>query len=80
MCIGTVPAEEIRTTFATCSTAFILLLGDIVTSVLCVTNNVGLKGCTNLPLEVDSTELQVDSVFLDLPVLPENTDSETSIG
>lgn len=44
MWIGIVPAEEIRTTFATCSTAFILLLGDIVTSVHLVTIDVGLKG------------------------------------
>jgi hypothetical protein len=27
---------------------------------------------------VDSTELQVDSVFLDRPVRPENTDSDTT--
>lgn len=48
-----------------------------MTSVLCVTNEVGLKGWTTLPLVVDSTELQVESVFVDLPVRPENTDSDT---
>jgi hypothetical protein len=48
-----------------------------VISVLCVTNDVGLKDWTILPLVVDSTELQVDSVFRDRPVRPENTDSDT---
>jgi hypothetical protein len=71
------PAEEMRTTVATCSIALTLSLGDIVASVLCVINDVGLKGWTILPLLVDSTELHVDSVFLDRPVRPENTDSDT---
>jgi hypothetical protein len=44
MCIGMVPAEEMRTTVASCSTALTPLSGDIVSSVLCVTNDVGLKG------------------------------------
>jgi len=78
-CTGIVPAEEIRTTVASCSTALTLSRGEIVTSVLCVTNEFGLKGCTILPLVVDSTELQVDSVFVDRPVRPENTDSDTAL-
>ncbi len=67
-----------RTTLASCSTALILLLGDTVTSEFCVTNDSRLKGWTILPLAVDSTELHVDSVFLERPVRPENTDSDTS--
>ena len=73
-----VPAEEMRTTLASCSTALTLLLGDTVTSALCVTNDLGLKGWTVLPLAVESTELHVDSVFLERPVRPENTDSDTA--
>jgi hypothetical protein len=73
-----VPAEEMRTTLASCSTALTLLLGDTVRSALCVTNDSRLKGWTFLPLAVDSTELQVDSVFLERPVRPENTDSDTA--
>lgn len=73
-----VPAEEMRTTLASCSTALKLLLGDTVISALCVINDFELKGWTVLPLAVDSTELQVDSVFLERPVRPENTDSDTA--
>lgn len=72
------PAEEMRTTVASCSTAWTLSRGETVTSVLCVTNEVGLKGWTILLLVVDSTELQVDSVFLDRLVRLENTDSDTA--
>ena len=75
--MGIVPADEIRTIVASCSTALTLSRGETVISVLCVTNDVGLKGWTILPLAVDSTELQVDSVFRDRPVRPENTDSDT---
>jgi hypothetical protein len=73
-----VPAEEMRTTLASCSTALTLLLGDTVTSALCVTNDLGLKGWTVLPLAVESTELHVDSVFLERPVRPENIDPDTA--
>lgn len=75
-----VPADEMRTTLASCSTALTLLLGDTVKSILCVTNGSGLKGWIVLPLAVDSTELHVDSVFLERPVRPENTDSDTATG
>ena len=44
MCIGIVPADDMRTTLAICSTIFSLSRGDSVTSVLFVTNDVGLKG------------------------------------
>ncbi len=71
------PGEEIRTTVANCSTPLTLSRGETVTSVLCLANEVGLNGCTILPLVVDSTELQVESVFVDRPVRPENTDPET---
>jgi hypothetical protein len=76
--MGIVPADEIRTIGASCPTALTLSRGETVISVLCVTNDVGLKGWTILPLVVDSTELQVDSVFRDRPVRPEKTDSDTA--
>jgi len=66
------------TTLASCSAALTLSRGEIVIFVLCVTNDVGPKGWTNLSLVVDSTELQVDSVFRERPVRPENTDSDTA--
>jgi hypothetical protein len=78
--MGMVPAAVMWTTVATCSVSFTLSRGETVTSVLRVMKDVGLKGCVNLlPLAVDLTELHVDSVFLERPVHPEKTDSETEM-
>lgn len=60
-----------------CSAASTLSLGDTVTSVLRVTYDLGPNGWIILSqLVVDSTMLQIESVFPDRSVHPEKTDSE----
>jgi hypothetical protein len=76
--IGNVLDAEMWTTVAICSATSTLSLGDIVTSVLRVTYDLGPNGCMILSeLVVDSAVVQMESVFRDRPVDPENTDSST---
>lgn len=77
ICIGIVPEADMWTIVASCSLAWTLSRGDIVTSVLCVTKDVRLSGWTIelLADEGSATELHEDSVLLDLPVHPEKTEA-----
>ncbi len=72
------------TTVAVCSVALTLSHDETVTSVLCVTNEFSLKGCTIFPELVGDSVIElppveVDSLLVDLPVHPENTESEAII-
>jgi hypothetical protein len=78
-CEEAVPEEEMCTVVVTSSPLFKLPRGDTVTSVLCVTKDVGLKGCTiRVGLQEDSTtELQLERVCWDRLAHSEKMDSET---
>ena len=63
-------------TVALCSNGSTCSLDCTVTSVLWVTKDFGLKGCTIGALLPSMIEPQDDSVAVDLPVHPENTEPE----